>query len=354
MLIVGNANSVHLEHRVRIYREAYLDCPIDLATFHSNPGWAHGEVIQAWSWLPRPFAVVWLALNLLLSSKKYLICNVQSVGWYSIPALTVRSPVMATVYGSEVRGRGKAPLLRSIQKLLFKKSLIVHVVSQPMKDFVETEYKLDNVVKIHTGVHIDDIGSNQRSPSLGETRIGLIRSVAPNYRTLESLESLTPILKENHNIQVYVFLGYYSDSYLKTCMDKVNHNNISDQVHFLPFLDRKQWFISLSELDVAVSIPTQDQIGASLLEALAVGVPVILTAGAIYRELHGTRGCYFMNELKDLPILAVKAATAHRLKTETLLPSEFDATVAANKFKELVDRVFIRGEPAKAVQFTPQ
>lgn len=342
ILFVGNLASTHLNHWAKIYQSIYgRDVSIDIATIDDERNWEHGRIATVpniFLHSPRPLRAAVLALIVHWISTRYDVVHSHSVGWYGVASLLSRRRPIATVYGSEVHRGGRWSFGKLTQAALFARAAVVHVTSQTTATHLRARHPSCNVVCLHTGVDPAEIGTGRRQADTREqVVIGHIRSVRPLYRTKEIIEALHDCLLNNNHYSMVVFTGHCDEAYLAECKALVRALGLETKVRFLGFLDRNALVEQLRDTTVALSLPVQDQIGASIMEALSVGVPVILTEGEIYEELRGKPGCYFLASMTDLPLLIEDIVSSGRPREGSLLPTEYAIDHVTREFSHLLN-----------------
>lgn len=162
---------------------------------------------------------------------------------------------------------------RFLSKILFKNSYINVSPSNYLKDeFNRRGYS--NVVTIHNNIALDKYTYKKRkafSPNLL-----WVRSFANIYNCTMAVEVLNLLLKKYPQASLCM-IGPDKDGSLKKTMDLAETYGISDKIKITGKLSKKEWTRLSQEYDIFISTTNFDNLPVSIIEAMALGLPVVST-----------------------------------------------------------------------------
>lgn len=192
-------------------------------------------------------------------------------------------------------------LLNIINNLLSKSLTAVICVSKATKDSIfhksnlfDSNSNLKNIV-IYNGIQIKKIKKNEKlniifhkssKYCLNLGVISRIETYKGHLDLIEAFDQLPKIYKENLKI---FFIGSGSEKEVFLLKEKIYEKKLSSYFVFTGYLDYESFSI-LSYLDLLIS-PTRtfEGFGISIVEAIALGIPVLVTrVGAVTEYLDNT------------------------------------------------------------------
>lgn len=159
-------------------------------------------------------------------------------------------------------------------------------------------------------------------------RLLWVRAFASLYQPLMALDLVRRLIPLVPDIQLRM-IGPDIDGSLGHCRQKAREWGLEEQVAFSGPMTQEQWAAASREADLFINTSRVDNMPVSLLEALALGLPLIsLNSGGIPRMIrHGREGWLVSSVdemaravvfLMDHPALAQGLSREGRKKAETL------------------------------------
>jgi len=165
----------------------------------------------------------------------------------------------------------------------------------------------DRTFVVYTGIPLDGYESHGAGPEV--PTIGFLSRMCPD-KGLDTLVDAFLKLKKNEklrNAKLRIAGGKRSDdeAFLKKIRQKLRSAGIIDDVEFLDDFDREARIAFLRSLSV-LSVPEKQPVayGLYVLEALAVGVPVVEPASGVFPELVEITGGGLLCEPNNVEALA--------------------------------------------------
>ena len=126
-------------------------------------------------------------------------------------------------------------------------------------------------------------------------------------------------LKKNYNNLDIKFIGSYKHN-LKLFNNIINENSLINKSHFLGEVNRKDVIKYLIKSDIFVFASSSETFGISLVEAMAIGIPIVCSNKSSLPEILQNGGLYF-NPKNDLQLsnqieLLIKNKTLRKKKSE--------------------------------------
>lgn len=157
-------------------------------------------------------------------------------------------------------------------------------------------------------------------------RLLWVRSFAEIYNPLLALQVVEELLKRNVEVSLCM-VGPDKDGSLQACKQVAQDLNLP--VSFTGKLEKNEWVALAAEYDIFINTTNFDNMPVSVMEAMALGLPVISTGvgGLPYLIEHGTHGILvppndairFADEIENMmanPIYGQQLSTAARVKVE--------------------------------------
>lgn len=253
------------------------------------------------------------------------------------------NPLMSEKIVSNKKGKIKVKLTNILAKILYNKADDVVCVSKSLENIIKNELNIDNTVTIYNPVIKSDMlikGDEDISESIyiNHTKpiiitVGRICDEKNHELLLEAFnEVLTYIDSE------LVIIG---DGPLKNSIeDKVKSLNIQENVHLLGFRDNPYKYIKQS--DVFVLTSKTEALPTVIIEALALGTPVISTDCQVGpREILKDGKLGILSE-QNYKIVAESIIDVLNKKVHINVNEEelqcYTSEVAINKYIELINK----------------
>lgn len=178
-------------------------------------------------------------------------------------------------------------LYRKIKKLTFKKAQLVTADCRLMKDMCLKKFKAkEDCVKIiyWSGVDLNKFRTDlpteaiRKKFHLENTQVVLsVRSISPIYNIDVLVESAYTVIKEFPAVKFVLIWNYCNDRILIDLKKKAKKLGVRQSIIFLGNVPHEELPLFYNLADVCVSIPSYDSVPTSLLEAMACGVPPVVS-----------------------------------------------------------------------------
>jgi glycosyltransferase involved in cell wall biosynthesis len=212
------------------------------------------------------------------------------------------------------------------------------------KHFEESGFKVDYIPNF---IPIENYEYKQRENI--KPKLFWVRSFHEIYNPLLAVEILKK-LKEKYSGAELCMVGPDKDGSLKKVTDKAEKENLTESLRITGKLTKKEWIKLSEEYDIFINTTDFDNHPVSVIEAMAVGLPVITTnvGGLPYLVENNSDGILvdpkdpdkFVKAVDDLiadPVLVKKLTANARKKVE-----DFDWNVVSKKWFELIDPLIKR------------
>jgi len=120
----------------------------------------------------------------------------------------------------------------------------------------------------------------RRYPAIADRRMVLFVGRLDPVKGIEMLLEAFAIIRQTSPRAVLVIAGSGDPAYVQTLRRRAQELAIADDVLWTGFLDKAAKAAALADADVFVAPSQSESFGLSAVEALAAGVPVVLSAGA--------------------------------------------------------------------------
>jgi glycosyltransferase involved in cell wall biosynthesis len=211
--------------------------------------------------------------------------GVVSAGW--LGAATGYHPYLVTAHGSDLILLDQRDwFFQLLTKWAILKADYVTCVSENLAIRAKAlGVKPENVEVVHLGVDLDIFhpSSNPKvirhRSGLGEAPLVLsIRAMKPIYNQLDIAKAIPIILEQISQVRFLIFVynadhGYLTD--FKTILAKEINSGVVKLVHDLP--DDQAIAEYYQACDIAISVPSSDGTPKSVQEAMACGIPVVVS-----------------------------------------------------------------------------
>ncbi len=178
-------------------------------------------------------------------------------------------------------------LYRKIKGLAFKKARLITADCRLMEDMCLRRFKAKkDCVKIlyWSGVDLNKFRPGlstegiRRKFHLENTQVVLsVRSISPIYNIDVLVESAYTVIKELPTVKFVLIWNYCNDRILSDLKQRVKELGIGQSIVFLGNVQHEELPFFYNLADVFVSIPSYDSVPTSLLEAMACGVPPVVS-----------------------------------------------------------------------------
>lgn len=212
------------------------------------------------------------------------------------------------------------------------------------KHFEESGFKVDYIPNF---IPIENYEYKQRENI--KPKLFWVRSFHEIYNPLLAVEILKK-LKEKYSGAELCMVGPDKDGSLKKVTDKAEKENLTESLRITGKLTKKEWIKLSKEYDIFINTTDFDNHPVSVIEAMAVGLPVVTTnvGGLPYLVENNSDGILvdpkdpgkFVNAVDKLiadPILVKKLTANARKKVE-----DFDWNVVSKKWFEIIDPLIKR------------
>jgi len=168
-----------------------------------------------------------------------------------------------------------------------------------------------------------------------------VRSFAELYNPLLAIEIVEALVKKNIDVELCM-VGPEKDGSLKQCKDLVEEKNLP--ITFTGLLSKQEWILLSKEYDIFINTTNFDNTPVSVIEAMALGLPVISTnvgglsflienhkTGILVPPNHKTA---FVEAIEDFllnPKKTMKLSKNARLKAES-----FDWNIIKEKWNNIL------------------
>jgi len=156
--------------------------------------------------------------------------------------------------------------------LIFDNSYLNVTPSNYLK--IKFEKKGFKTVKISNALQLNNYIYKERS--LIKPKLLWVRAFDKIYNPLMAINVLSR-LKEKYPLASLCMIGPDKDGFMLKVKKKVEKLKISDSVEFTGFLSKKEWIQKSKDFDIFINTTTVDNIPVSLIEAMALGMPVVST-----------------------------------------------------------------------------
>jgi glycosyltransferase involved in cell wall biosynthesis len=207
-----------------------------------------------------------------------------------VSALLVRAfvqrPLVVTVHGNaDVYELPRA--LEPVTRAVLKRADVVVSVSEDLGQYLRSVMGVSNVTVIPNGVDVDEFHPAQGSRA-GLTLFSISRLV-PRKNIHVLIAAVDQLVKEGAALSLIVAGTGPEESRIRRLAER-----LPGSVRFVGFIDEARKRSILSETDVFVQLSTREGLSIATLEALASGVPCVVSNLPGVREpiTHGRTGWY--------------------------------------------------------------
>ncbi len=232
-------------------------------------------------------------------------------------------------------------LSRAMSEQLFKKSFMNVAVSGYLEHYIkENGWK---VIVIPNIIHINEYPYLHRlhcSP-----KILWVRSFHEIYNPALAIKVLHELLKKDIRASL-TMVGPDKDGSLAICQQLAIELNVSGNVHFLGLLSRNEWVKLSADHDVFINTTNFDNLPVSIIEAMALGMPVVSTnvGGIKYLIEHNSNGLLVNPENENEFVEAITTLINNNNMTQALssngraFAEKYDWDIVKHQWNELLSK----------------
>lgn len=225
------------------------------------------------------------AVELAAKSEKTDVVHCHQAFVSSIAGLLIyyikRTPFIITCHGSDIRIMKKNPLIKLVQRIALSRASYITCVSKDVATILEREYRVpkNRITVIPNGYDVDFINRAKQETATDSNRQGAKLVFVGSLRSAKSpqtlFEGFKRVLRRGLDIQLYVV----GDGPLRPRLEQYCVNNsLVTKVSFLGTLPHEKALKVIATSTIFINTSIEEGLPTSLVEAMALGKPVIATA----------------------------------------------------------------------------
>lgn len=191
-----------------------------------------------------------------------------------------------------------------------------------------------NVLHIPNAINISDYSFKERS--LFSPKLIWVRAFAEIYNPKMAIDVLS-LLKQKYPEASLTMIGPDKDGSFSVVKDYANQLNL--EVHFTGKLSKEEWTLLAKDSDIFINTTHFDNMPVSVLEAMALGLPIVSTnvGGLPYLIVHNKTG-YLVDDNDALEM-------ANQIENVITNPQNaHEITINARKFAVNIDWESVKNE----------
>ena len=266
ILYIGNDNSA---------RTGYVNTMETLSSLLTKEGYQITRSSTKINKVLRLLDMCWCTIKNSRSSDYIFIDTFSSLNFYFAFVISQLARLLSIKYIPILHG-GNLPnrIKRSkrMSDMIFKNSYKNISPSNYLKKaFEEQGYKVDHIPNV---LEIDEYKFKKRE-SL-RPKLLWVRAFKHLYNPLLAIEVANNLKKEFSEVQLCMIGPFIDDSFEKT-QEKVKEYGMTDDVEYTGTLSKEAWIKRSEEFDVFINTTNFDNTPVSVMEAMALGLPVVST-----------------------------------------------------------------------------
>ena len=195
------------------------------------------------------------------------------------------------LHGGDLPSRAK----RSPKKLAGLLNNAFRVVSP--SPYLKNALDKDNILRIKVIPNLLEIDKYPYSiPDFsGGPRLFWLRAFSEIYRPSDAVKLLKYLIAKGYKESILYMVGPEKDQSFSTCVDLAEKLGVKEKVKFTGKLSLDQWIPLARECQFFINTTSVDNMPVSLLEAMALGIPVFSTdvGGIPFMITHKSNGVLF-------------------------------------------------------------
>ena len=296
LCVLGVSSSIHVQRRsvcfVRRGHEVTVVSPVP----HEIAGVRNICIPSAWGAKKAQIPLYVLRLMRAIWKLRPDIVHVHYAGVYELLACYLAGrPYVVTMIGSDILKKldgTMGGLKKRVMVFCLKRASLLNSVSDEITNVVRKHIGTDKrIIKVAWGIDLDIFRPLDKLQSKQRFGIDDNKFVILSPRLMKPLYNIDTIIRAvallPHEINYLLILcSYNADSeYKNYLLNLVREHQIEGEVKVLGVIDNETMPYIYSAADVSIMIPDSDGMPISLLEAMACGVPNILSNLPNYDEI---------------------------------------------------------------------
>lgn len=226
-----------------------------------------------------------------------------------------------------------------LSRLIFKNSYVnVAPSNYLVTAFKEKGFRTQFIAN---SIHIESYQYQQRQNL--QPNLLWVRAFDEIYNPLMAVEVLS-LLKQQYPMACLCMIGPDKDGSLEKAKTMAKQLGVFDAIEFTGKLSKKEWIAKSKSFDIFINTTTVDNTPVSVLEAMALGLPVVSTnvGGIPYLLKNGEQGMLIENKkatemMKSIAKLMENPALVKHLTTNAKrLVTEFDTGFVQQQWLKLL------------------